>query len=238
MDRAPDVGNADHAHAGGLQEERQWSADLAEALDDGAPTDEIDLHLGEGRARAHQHARRRGTRVAARATDAEWLAGDGSGNGVAALQHLERVEQPRHDAAVGVDVGRRHVQVGSDDRRDLDGVATRHPFEFGERHLRRVAFDTALGPPEGQAGDRRLERHVGRQRLDLVDVHVGMEADATLGRPARCAVLDPPAREDFEVPVVHAHRDGDFEDALRRAKRGVDVGIDTDQLGRVVETGK
>ena len=51
-------------------------------------------------------------------------------------------------------------------------------------------------------------------------------------------MLNPPAGENLEVPVVHADRHGDLENAVGHPQVAMNVGIDADQFGRVIETGE
>ena len=75
--------------------------------------------LGERGARHEQHAGRGRAGVATRAADRQRLAGDRRPACQLAPASRKRVHQPRHHAPVGVDVGRRHVAVGAEQRRDL-----------------------------------------------------------------------------------------------------------------------
>ena len=62
-----------------------------------------------------------------------------------------------------------------------------------------------------------------------------MEADAALGRAPSGVVVDAPAGEHLDSAVVHADGHRHLEDAPGCAQHAVDVGIETGELGRVVE---
>ena len=81
------------------------------------------------------------------------LARDRSGQG-ASRQHVDGVQEPRHDPFVGVDVGSRHVAIGPDERRHLVGVATGEPFELAQREVRRITAHAALAAAEGDVDHR------------------------------------------------------------------------------------
>jgi hypothetical protein len=233
-DRAADVGHRDHAHARGGQQEGERSADLAEALDDHPAAGDGQLQLGQRGPHAGHHPRRGGAGVGLGATDREGLAGDRRGE-QRPVDHRERVHQPGHDPAVGVDVGRRDVPVGTEQGRDLVRVAAGEPLQLADAQPGGVAAHAALGAPEGDVEHRGLQRHGRGQRGDLVGVDVGVEPDAALAGPAGGVVVDPPPQEDLDGAVVHPDRDRHLEDALRATQHPVHVGADPAQLGGVVE---
>jgi hypothetical protein len=218
-----------------VEEERERATDLAEPLDDDPTARHRDAELDEGGPRAHDAAGGRGALMGTGATDGQRLAGDGPGH-VVALRHRQGVHQPRHHAAVGVHVGRGDVAVRAEERADLVGVATGEALELVEGQQRRVAAHPALGAAEGQIEDGRLERHRGGQRLHLVGIDVGVEADAALAGAAGGVVVDPPPGEHLDGAVVHADRHRHLEHALGGAEDAVDVGIQIGELGGVVES--
>src|SRR5918994_1280388 len=120
--------------------------------------------------------------------------------------------------AIGVDVGRRYVAVGAEQRADLVGVAPGHTLELAERQAAGVAAHATLGPAERELEEGGLEGHHRRQRLDLLDVEGGVEADAALAGATGRVVVDPPTREDLDGAVVEPHGNRDLERALRRAQ--------------------
>ena len=67
--------------------------------------------------------------------------------------------------------------------------------------LARVDVHAALGAAEGDVGDRRLPGHQLGQRAHLVEVDLGVEADAALVGPAGAVVLHAVAGEDVDLAV-------------------------------------
>ena len=163
------------------------------------------------------------------------LAGDRARE-VVALGHRQRVHQPGHHATVGVDVRGGHVAVGSEQGADLERVPAGQPLELVEGERRRVAPNAALGPSEGQVEDRGLERHRAGERLHLVDVDVGVEADAALAGTAGRVVVDPPPREHLDRAVVHADGHRDLEHPFGRAQEPMYVGVEPGELRSIVES--
>ena len=151
--------------------------------------------------------------AAQRSAQADGLAGDHAGNGIA-LGHAVGIHDPGHGLRIGVDIGRGNVLLRPDERQNRAGVAARHPLQLALRHVLRVAGDAALGAAEGNIHHCALPRHPGGQRFHFVERHLRMEADAALGRAAHRAVLHAIAFEAVNVAVVHAHRHGDREHAL------------------------
>ncbi len=162
------------------------------------------------------------------------LAGHDRGRGVADV-HAVGVHDPRHDLIVGVDVGRRDVLVRADGVDDLGDVAARQRLELAARHARGIADDAALAAAEGHVRDGALPGHPGGQRRDFVERDVRVIADAALGRPERDVVLHAIAGEDLDLAVVHLHRTGDDDLALRAREDLPDAGVEPQQSRRSVE---
>ena len=129
--RSADVTHRDDAQPCGREQECEGSAHLAEALDHGSLSRELDAEHLEGAAHAHDDAGRSRARVHARATDRQWLSGDCPGHEPTG-RHRERVHQPGHHSTVGVDVGRRDVAVRAEEGRDLVRVAAGQPLELAQ----------------------------------------------------------------------------------------------------------
>ena len=68
---------------------------------------------------------------------------------------------------------------------DLGREAARERSSSLQRERLGVADDAALGAAEGQVDDGALPGHPHGERRDLVQRHVGVVADAALGRAAR-----------------------------------------------------
>src|SRR5206468_4100780 len=129
---------------------------------------------------AEQHAAPGGLATAGGPADLERLAGHDRVLG-APLVHRVGVDDPGHDLLVGVDVGGRHVALGAEQVGEIGRVAAGQALQLAARHLRGVADDAALAAAEGDVDDLALPGHPGRQRLDLLERHVRVVADAALG---------------------------------------------------------
>jgi hypothetical protein len=147
-----------------------------------------------------------------------------------ALVHRVRVEDPRHHARVGADVGGGDVLLGADFVDDLARVAARQPLELAARELLRIADDAALGAAERQAHQRAFPRHPHRERLDLVAGHGRVVADPALRGSARDVVGDAVAPEDADRAVVHRHRNRDLDRLLALLEDPDQVGVDPEGL--------
>src|SRR5579863_7595519 len=167
-------------------------------------------------------------------SDGDRLPRDDAGSDVAG-HHRDGVHDPRHDAAVGVDVRRRYIAVGTEQRRDVVRVAPCQTLELGFRKRRRIDRDATLCSAEGDVDNRALDRHVGGERLYLVDVHLGMKADPTLARTARRAVMDTPAGVDLDLSVVATDGDRDLQDTLRLDDHLDKTVVEAEQVRRVVD---
>ena len=131
-----------------------------------------------------------------------------------AVHHRDGVHDPTHDLGVGVDVGSGDVAVGSDHGTNGKGVAPGESFEFAAREGGGVNAHASLGTAVGDVHHGALDRHVRRQRGDLIGVHALVETDPTLARTTRGVVLNAPAGVHLDVARVHSNWYRDFEDAL------------------------
>ncbi len=111
-----------------------------------------------------------------------------------------------------------HVAVRSEEIDHLGHIAARQPLALARRQRARIDDDAAFRAAHRNADDGALERHPERERLDLVDGDVLMEADAALRRTARHVVLHAKRGEVADRTVVHAHGKQD----LGRAPRQLD----------------
>src|SRR5205085_1489959 len=135
------------------------------------------------------------------AADADRLARDHAGHRVAAV-HRVGVHHPGHDLSVGVHVGRRDVAIRTDHVANLGGEAAGHALQLAPAQRFGIARHAAFGAAVRDLHTRALPRHQHGQRADLVQVGLGMEANATLGRAARQVVPDAIASEDAARAVV------------------------------------
>ena len=131
--------------------------------------------------------------AAQRSAQADGLARDHAGNGIA-LGHAVGVHDPGHGLRVGVDVGRGNVLLRPDERQNRAGVAARHPFQLALRHLFGIAGDAAFGAAEGNVHHRALPRHPRGQRLHFVerDLRDGSGCRPWPARAPSCAARGSP----------------------------------------------
>jgi hypothetical protein len=231
------VRRRDDPGAGLAEELRQRLADVAPALDRDAGAVEVQAHaLGRlaGRDRAAAPGRL-GTPLGA--PDRERLAGHDCRHRVAGV-HRVGVHNPGHHAGVGVDVRRGDVALRADQDRDLAREAAGEVLELAEGEPLRVDGHAALRPAERQADHGALPGHPHRQRADVVQVDVGVVADAALGRPARDVVLDAVAAQHRDRAVVHAHREVHRQLALAAAQDGAQAVLQPEAVSRGVELGE
>ena len=109
--------------------------------------------------------------------------------------------------AVGVHVGGRDVDLGADDGCDLGGIAAGEALKLVHAQLLGVYDHSALGSAIRNAHHGAFPRHPHGEGLHLVQRHVLVVANASLGRAPGERVLHPVACEDFIGAVVHAHRE-------------------------------
>ena len=215
------VGDGDHLGAELLHDPRRPGADVAEALDDEA---------GVGRAQA-QVRRRLAEHVDAAATGGRLAAvgaleGDrlaGADRRRVAVELAVLVHHPGHHLGVGVDVRGRDVAGWPEHLLDLVHERAGDLLELRALELIRGAVDAALGAAEGNAGDRGLPGHQRGQRAHLVDVDLGVEADAALVGAPGAVVLDPIPGEDVDLAVGELHRDLHGDLAVRGPEHDPEV---------------
>ena len=192
-------------------------AHVAVALDGHAHVRELlSVVLEDLAQREHAPAPSRGV-TPERAVQPDGLAGDDAGAEPVVARVV--VEDPRHDLGVGVhvrggDVGRRPDEVA-------DGVdeLAREALELAVRELARVDLDAALAAAERDADQRGLPGHEAGERADVVDVDVGVVAQAALVGAKRVVVLDAVADVVAQRPVVLGDEQLDAQLARRRHQR-------------------
>ena len=141
------------------------------------------------------------------------LAGDAGArvDDVGRIGTAELVDHPRHFALPGADVRRGNVDARADQAPlgEFLGEAPGDALELVRLPLPRLDLERALGPAERHVHQRALERHQRGERLDLVGIGVGREADAALDRFQVLAVHRAPADEAVHAPAkAHAEPDG------------------------------
>ena len=134
------------------------------------------------------------------------------------VHHGNRVHDPRHRLRVGVNIRRRNIPIGPDDRSNLESIASGEPFEFVLRQTLWIANHASLAAAVRDVDGGALPGHPRRQGLHLIEGYVWVIANAALGRAARDVVLHAIAFKDFGLAAVHSHRNRDYELALRAAQ--------------------
>src|SRR5580658_1518768 len=128
IDAAADIADADDARAILGHALGRVTADVAKTLHDDAAVvgklEHVDYAVG-----AKGDAAPGGFLASERAADADRLASDDAGNGVANLMRVG-VHDPRHGLLVGAHVGRHDIGLRSDEGDHLTGVAAGDAFEF------------------------------------------------------------------------------------------------------------
>ncbi len=237
VDPSGDIRDGHHRGSTSGELARSDTADVSEALDDEAL-------LGEGPPQAlacaldHHHDAGAG-RLAAkhRAADRDRLARDDLRHRVPHL-HRVRVHHPGHRLLVRGHVRCRDVFLRADDRQQLRREAPGQALHLPGRQLPRVAANSALRATVRQPEERAFPGHPHRQCRALAEGHVGVVADAALGRAEHARVLNTVGRKDSPRVVVHPHRDADHQSALWVAQTLGDPRIDLWSMGqRLLELG-
>jgi hypothetical protein len=124
------------------------------------------------------------------AADAHVLAGDDGAADVALALAVEVLaHHQRHDLAVGADVRSGDVDVRADEALQLVHEAQGDGLQLLLAVLAGIDLDAALAAAEGNLGDRGLPGHLRGERLEQVERHLAVVADAALVRAAGLVVL-------------------------------------------------
>jgi len=181
VDPPGDVADRYDACAALLHDQGRMCADVAEALDCHCRLFNVQFQMAKRLERDIHDASSGGIFSAEAASQRERFAGDDTGDRIAYLLTV-RVHKPRHYLSISADIGRGHILVGADERKNLRGVATSQALELGAGERlggdSHSPFRTAIG----KAGQGALPCHPHGKGRDLPKVHVRMVANATLGR--------------------------------------------------------
>ena len=211
----------DHLGAELLHDPRRPRADVAEALDDEAGVGRAQAQVRRRLAEHVDAAATRGSLAPVGALEGDWLAG--ADRRRVAVQLAVLVHHPGHHLGVGVDVRRRDVPGWPEHLLHLVHERASDLLELRALELIGGAVDTTLGAPEGNPGHRGLPGHQRSQRADLVDIDLGVEADAALVGAPGAVVLDAIARVDVDLAVGELHRDLHGDLAVRRPEHDPQV---------------
>jgi hypothetical protein len=100
------------------------------------------------------------------------------------------VHEPGHRLRVRPDVGRGDVARRTENLLDLVHERACDRLDLSRPELAHVAVDTALGAAVGDADHGGLPGHEHRESPNLVEVDLGVEANAALVRAASTVVLN------------------------------------------------
>ncbi len=154
-----------------------------------------------------------------------------------ALDPLVLVEDPGHDLLVGIYVGRRNILERPDVVGNGLGVSARHELQVAPGKLQGIDNDAAFRAAEGDVHHRALERHEQGELGGMFLIHIRMEPDPALGRPACIVVLHAVAGEYPRLARCHLHRKTYGKGPPGRGqefelfRRKAEIGIDRLQLG-------
>ena len=109
------------------------------------------------------------------------------------------VHQPRHLGGTRAHVGRHDVAHRAEHLLQPVHHGPGGALELGRREAPGVEVEPALGAAEGQARQRRLPGHPGRERAHAVQVNRRVVAQAPLVGPAGAVVLHAIGREQTET---------------------------------------
>ena len=212
---------ADHLGAELLHDPGCPRADVAEALDDEARVGRAHAEVRRRLAKHVDAAAARGRLAAVGPLEGDRLAGEIAGVWPWSLPYSSIIQAITW--ALVLTSGAGMSRVGP---RIFSTLSMNERVIFctlGALELVGGAVDAALGAAERDAGDGGLPGHQRGQRADLVDVDLGVEADAALVRAPGAVVLDAVAGEDVDLAVGELDRDLHGDLAVRRPEDDAQV---------------
>src|SRR5579872_6668650 len=229
-------GDTDNFIARLVHQLRCVGADVTESLHDDAGAFAIDAQFSAGLVADDHYAAAGGLAASARTANVDGLSRHDGSNRLAHV-HGVGIHHPRHDLFVGIDVGGGNIFLGADEPDQLRSVTAGHALDFAHRHLVRIADHAALRAPEGDVHHGALPGHPARQRSHFVECDVWRVANAALRRTTGDRMLHAEAREDFEMAVIHLHRDVDRQFAVGIAQHAPQAVIEIEFLGGQIKAG-
>ena len=148
------------------------------------------------------------------------------------------VHQPRHLGRTRAHVGRHDVAHRAEHLLQPVHHGPGGALELGRREAPGVEVEPALGAAEGQARQRRLPGHPGRERAHAVQVDRRVVAQAPLVGPAGAVVLHAIGREQTETPVVQAEGHLRRDLAVGAAQHEPEVVVEAERVGGLAEGGR
>src|SRR4029077_17378101 len=183
-------------------------AHIAEALHDDAALFAGKAQFLAGFVAHDHHAAASGLASSSGSANVDGLAGYYRRHGLAHV-HGIGIHHPGHDLFVGIDVGGGNVLLGANEFDQFGGVTTSHALDFTHRHFVRIADHTPLGAAKGNVDHGALPGHPAGEGAHFVEGDVRGVADAPLSGAACDGVLYAESRKNFEVAIIHLHRDVD-----------------------------
>ncbi len=205
IDRTADIGDSYDLGARGVQQLGCIRAHVAETLDRDGAVGQVAADSAQRLASDEQQATTSRFQSTARATQRDRFAGYHAGLDVALL-HRERVHHPGHDPRAGAHVWGRDVDGRSDQVENLGDVAPRQALQLTHGQLGRIASNAAFRAAKRNVDNGALPGHPGRERLAVVQIDIGVIANAAFAWATRVVVDDPIALEHPQMPVVHHDR--------------------------------
>src|SRR5687767_234780 len=122
------------------------------------------------------------------------------------------VHHPCHNLGSRVYVGRRDIDIWSDEVSDLAHVAPAQALQFTYAHALGIADDTTLSTAKRDVDDRCLPRHPRGERPNRVERFLRMKPQSSLARASCRVVLHAEPGKDTGTSVIHS--DGDADSVL------------------------
>lgn len=235
LEEAGVIGDGDELGALLLEDLGGPGTDVAEAQHAEGALLGLEAEFGEHFDEGVNDALAGGFFAAERAAVFDGLAGDDGGGIFTADVGKEGVGvgDPGHVLGVGADVGRGDVVIRADTVGDGGREATDDALHLAVAVLAGIDLDAALAAAEGHADERALHGHEEGERLDVVEMHVVMKAEAALVGAEGVVVLNAIALEEPVVTVVHLHGEVDHDFGLGLGEDDLDAVRQTHQLGGV-----
>ena len=121
---------------------------------------------------------------------------------------------PAHDRGVRIHIGCRDVAIGTDDVIDRANISARKTLQFEPGETLWIDLYAALRSAEGQIHNRAFDSHPETKRSHFLSSHLRVKSNPALRWTASIVILNSPAFEGPQRPVIHAYRnvhmDGQF----------------------------